>query len=204
MVIAVVCFLLMNLLPFNFAFAPFCAIITIMGIGNGMFAAPNTAAIMNSLPADKRGVGSGMRGSFMNTGMTISMALYFAILLYGMAEHLPAALAKSLLAAGVPAALASQIAAMPPTGALFAAFLGYNPMGALIDGATMAALPHATQQTLLGAEFFPNAIAPAVMDSLHICFYMSAILAAVSAAASWLRRGPANRRFCARRDDRVK
>jgi MFS family permease len=189
MLINVVCFLLLNLLPANFGFAPFCAIITIMGIGNGMFAAPNTASIMNVLPADKRGVGSGMRASFMNTGMTLSMALYFAILLYGMAQHLPATLQSGLAAAGVPAALAAKIAALPPTGALFAAFLGYNPMGSLLDGATMAALPEATRQALLGTTFFPQAIAPAVMDSLHICFYMSAVLALVSAAASWL-RGP--------------
>jgi MFS family permease len=187
MMIAVVCFLLLNLLPANFSFAPFCAILVVMGIGNGMFAAPNTAAIMNALPADKRGVGSGMRGSFMNTGQVLSMALYFAILLYGMSRHLPAALSSSLLAAGVPSTAAAQIAALSPSGALFAAFLGYNPMANLIPHSIMAGLPAATQQTLIGHNFFPNAIAPAVMASLHVCFWMSAVLALASAAASWMR-----------------
>jgi MFS family permease len=187
MMIAVVCFLLLNLLPVNFPFAPFCIIIVIMGIGNGMFAAPNTAAIMNALPADKRGVGSGMRGSFMNTGQVISMALYFAILLDGMSHKLPAALSSSLLTAGVPADIAAKISSLPPSGALFAAFLGYNPMANLIPSDIMSSLPAITQHTLISNEFFPHAIAPAVMSSMHVCFWMSAVLALASAAASWMR-----------------
>jgi MFS family permease len=187
MLMAVVGFILLNLLPVNFHLAPFFAIQFFMGLGNGMFAAPNTTAIMNSLPADKRGVGNGMRSAFFNTSNVLSMSLYFAVLLYGMSQKLPGAMSSSLLAAGVPTAIAAKIAALPPTGALFAAFLGYNPMKNLIDPATMAALPQAVQATLLGHEFFPNAIAPAVLDSMHTCFWMSAALALVSAVASWLR-----------------
>jgi hypothetical protein len=158
-----------------------------MGLGNGMFVAPNTTAIMNSLPAPKRGVGNGMRSAFFNTSNVISMSVYFALLIAGMGQKLPTVMHSSLIAAGVPEAVAAKLASLPPTGALFAAFLGYNPMQRLIDPATMASLPQAVQATLLGHEFFPNAIAPAVLSSMHICFWMSAVMTIIAAIASWMR-----------------
>jgi len=189
MVLSVVGFIWLTLLPSNFTYLPFAAILLVLGLGMGMFAAPNTSAIMNAVPPAERGVSSGMRSAFQNTGMALSMALYFTILIRGMSSSLPSALYKSLTGAGVGQALAQQVSAMPPTSALFAAFLGYNPMQALIDPQAMAALPQATQQTLLTSSFFPDAIAPAVMGSLQIAFYISAGLTAIAAVASFLRGG---------------
>jgi hypothetical protein len=130
-----------------------------------------------------------MRATFQNTGTSLSMALYFTILIIGLSRHLPPVLSAGLVHAGVPAAEAAQIANMPPTSALFAAFLGYNPMGSLLNADTMSALPAATQQTLLSTSFFPQTIAPAVMSSLHIAFYVSAALSLVAAIISYLRGG---------------
>lgn len=187
MVLSTVGFLLLNLLPANFSYLYFALILLVLGFGMGMFAAPNTTAIMNAVPAHQRGVTSGMRATFQNTGTALSMTLYFAILIVGLASSLPTVLQNGLLHAGVPLSLAKQVATLPPTSALFAAFLGYNPMASLIPAAKMASLPAATQTTLLGNHFFPHLIAPAVMSSLHTAFYISAALAVIAAIASFLR-----------------
>lgn len=187
MALTVVGFLLLNFLPANFGYVSFALILLLLGLGMGMFAAPNTAAIMNSVPAKQRGATSGMRSTFQNAGTALSMTLYFAILIIGLSTSLPSVLHSGLLQAGVPNALAQQVSHVPPTSALFAAFLGYNPMGSLISHAAMSALPAATQATLLSNTFFPNLIAPAVMSSLHLAFYVSAILSLIAAIASFLR-----------------
>lgn len=187
MVISVVGFLLLTLLPADFGYGTFAVILVLLGCGMGMFAAPNTTAIMNSVPPAQRGATSGMRATFQNTGMALSMTLYFAIIIVGLAHNLPPILSQGLVDAGVTQATAQQIAALPPTSALFAAFLGYNPMGSLIDPATLAALPDATRTLILGNDFFPHTIAPAVMSSLRLAFYLSAGMSAVAAVASFLR-----------------
>ena len=83
--------------------------------------------------------------------------------------------------------MALQVANLPPTGALFAAFLGYNPMAQLLPAAVLQQLPLANQQLILGKVFFPELIAPAVMSSLHIAFYISVVLSLIAAVASFLR-----------------
>lgn len=186
MVLSVIGFLLLNTLQVNFAYPGFAAILVLLGLGMGMFAAPNTTAIMNSVPASQRGVTSGMRSTLQNTGTSLSMSLYFAILILGLSAKLPPILGKGLTDAGVPSAIAAKVAQLPPTSALFAAFLGYNPMGSIL-GSTMSSLPAATQTTLLSNTFFPNAIGPAVMSSLHTAFYISALISAAAAVASFLR-----------------
>ncbi|MDR2895218.1 MAG: MFS transporter, partial [Propionibacteriaceae bacterium] len=131
MAISVLGFLALNLLPADFHPAVFFVILAVLGIGMGMFAAPNTSAIMNAVPPAQRGASSGMRSTFQNTGTALSMTLYFTILILGLSHHLPDVLNTALLAAGVPTDTAQQVANMPPTSALFAAFLGYNPMESL-------------------------------------------------------------------------
>lgn len=187
MLLSVLGFLLLSMLPSNFGYGTFLVILFLLGCGMGMFAAPNTTAIMNSVPAEQRGVTSGMRSTLQNTGMALSMTLYFAILIVGLAHNLPPILNDGLIHAGVPADVAQRIASMPPTSALFAAFLGYNPMGSLIDTTTLASLSSATKTAILGNQFFPTTIAPAVMSSLRLAFYISAGLSLIAAIASSLR-----------------
>lgn len=187
MLLNVAAFILLAFLPFNFSYLPFALILILSGIGMGMFAAPNTTAIMNSVPPEQRGVTAGMRATIQNTGMSLSMTLYFSIIIFGMVQNLPPALYHGLVSAGVPAAVAEPTANLPPTGALFAAFLGFNPMAQLIPANILSHLPQGTRALILGKDFFPTTIAPAVMSSLKVAFYISAALSLIAAIASYMR-----------------
>ena len=98
----------------------------------GLVAAPNSAAIMNAVPASQRGAASGIRATGMNAGMVVSMGGFFTLMAIGLASRLPASMASGLTDAGVDPATASQVAHTPPVGLLFAAFLGDNPIGQLL------------------------------------------------------------------------
>ncbi|MCI4363754.1 MAG: MFS transporter, partial [Thermoplasmata archaeon] len=54
--------------------------LTLIGAGMGLFAAPNRAAIMNSVPKDRRGVASGTSITLTNAGATMSLGLAFLIM----------------------------------------------------------------------------------------------------------------------------
>ncbi len=187
MLLTSVGFVLLNLLPGDFNRLVFFAILLLMGAGQGMFAAPNTTSIMNSVPAESRGVASGMRGTFQNAGMMVSMALFFTVLTAGLASSLPGVMSSGLIANGLPGNLAHQIAGLPPISVLFAAFLGYNPMHQLIPSGVAAHLSAHAQSNLFGKTFFPHLIMPAFMDGLHAAFYISAVFSVVAAVASLMR-----------------
>ena len=51
-----------------------------MGIGTGMFFAPNTNAIMSAVPTERRGIAAGVRIMMLNAGSIISIGLALAIL----------------------------------------------------------------------------------------------------------------------------
>ncbi|MDG7021460.1 MAG: MFS transporter, partial [Nitrososphaerota archaeon] len=194
MLISATCLLLLTLLPYDFAFWEFAVILFAMGLGGGLFASPNTVSIMNSVPPETRGAASGMRATLQNTGMTVSTAIFFSIVLVALGASLAPALTHAVTVAGAPQ-LASSFSNLPPTAALFAAFLGYNPIGAIVSPQTMAALPAAAQSQLTGLTFFPTAIAPAFMSALHDAFYIAATMSAIAAAACWfgIKKRPAPR-----------
>jgi EmrB/QacA subfamily drug resistance transporter len=189
MVITAVGFVALSFIPFNFSFFEFAAIIFVMGLGGGMFAAPNTAAIMNASPAEQRGAASGMRATLQNVGQTASLAVFFSIVLIALAASLPGALASAVTNVGAPQ-LAAIFKNIPPTNALFAAFLGYNPVGSILGvlpSSVVSSIPQSTQTFLTGQTFFPNAIAPAFMSALRITFYIGAALSIVAAVGSVMR-----------------
>jgi EmrB/QacA subfamily drug resistance transporter len=51
----------------------------IIGAGSGLFNSPNTSAVMGSVPAAQRGVGSGARMMLQNTGFVVSITLAIAL-----------------------------------------------------------------------------------------------------------------------------
>ena len=51
----------------------------LVGIGSGMFNSPNTAAMMGTVPAQRRGVAAGARMMLQNTGAVISIAFVIAV-----------------------------------------------------------------------------------------------------------------------------
>ena len=175
------------LLPPNFYFPAFAVIIFIVGMGMGMFAAPNTTAIMNSVPAEHRGVSSGMRSTFQNTANTLSITVIFTMVTAGLATRLPAALYNGLTQAGLPSNAAQGVANLPPTAALFAAFLGYNPLGTLLPSQVLHSLPAAAQAQLLSKTLFPSLLAGPFEQGLRIAFSISVVLSILAALASLLR-----------------
>ena len=171
MVLTAAAFWLLTLLPASFVYWQFGGILLLMGLGMGMFSAPNSTAIMNALPPEHRGAGSGMRATFQNAASMLSMGVFFTIVIVGLSDSLPAVLIGGLRAAGLPAAVAIGVSRLPPTAALFAAFLGYNPMGTLLPATVLQNLPHAAAASLLSLHFFPRLIAPAFMKGLRAAFY---------------------------------
>jgi hypothetical protein len=51
----------------------------IVGVGSGMFNSPNTAAMMGTVPAYRRGIAAGARTLLQNTGAVLSIAFVLAI-----------------------------------------------------------------------------------------------------------------------------
>jgi MFS family permease len=188
MVVAAVSFVLLEQLPVNFSYFPFALILLLNGIGMGMFASPNRAGIMNSLPPQQRGVGAGMSATFQNSAMVLSIGIFFSLMIVGLAAHLPTALQKGLTAHGVPAGQARRIARLPPVASLFAAFLGYNPVKQLL-GTQLHQLPAAQTAVLTGRSFFPRLISGPFSDALGVAFTFAVIACAVAAVASALRGG---------------
>jgi MFS family permease len=145
-------FLLLSLLPIDFPFVTFAAILFLTGISMGMFASPNRAAVMNSLPPEDRGAGGGMNQTFQNSAQVLSVGIFFTLMIIGLAANLPHALASGLQAHGVSAHAAHGAAKIPPVSILFAAFLGYNPIEHLIGTHALASLSASNHAVLTGAR----------------------------------------------------
>ncbi|MFJ6664924.1 MFS transporter [Streptomyces sp. NPDC091383] len=176
-------------LPVDFAYGPFAALLLLNGLGQGMFSSPNTSSIMGSVPARYRGVASGMRSTFQNSGTALSIGVFFSLMVSGLAATLPKTLSGGLAAHGVPAATAHQVASLPPVSTLFATFLGDNPVGHLLAGHTLDRLTAAQRATLTGHTFFPELVSGPFHHGLTIVFSVAAGMALVSAVASALRGG---------------
>jgi MFS family permease len=188
MLLSAVTFAALMLLPADFSYPVFGAIIFFNGVAMGLFASPNTAAIMNSVPARHRGVASGIRVTFMNVGMPLSIGLFFTLMIVGLNQTVPAALFSGLTANGVPATVAQQLSALPPISYLFASFLGYNPLGTLL-GPILGQLPPGDAARLTGQTFFLSLISGPFQHGLILVLGFSIAASVVAAAASALRGG---------------
>jgi MFS family permease len=186
MVLAATSFLLLELLPVDFVYWQFAGILLLNGIGMGLFASPNRAAIMNSLPPERRGVGAGMSATFQNSAMVLSIGVFFTLIILGLASALPSALTHGLVAQGVPRADAARIAALPPVSIMFAALLGYNPVQTLL-GHAISKLPASHAAYLTGHTFFPSLISAPFQHGLDIAFDFAIAACLIAAVASLLR-----------------
>ncbi|WP_291054192.1 MFS transporter [Herbiconiux sp.] len=190
LVLVAATFVALLLIPVNFAYWVFALITLLNGIGSGMFAAPNRTAIMNSVPATQRGAASGMTGTFQNAGNSLSIGIFFSLMIAGLANTLPQQLFSGLTAHGVTAEVAGQVAATPPVGSLFAAFLGYNPIESILGPVgVLDALPAADSAALTGQTFFPELIAEPFHAGLVIVFTAAAVMSLIGAVASFLAGG---------------
>lgn len=64
-------------------------LLALNGIGMGLMSAPNSAAVMNAVPASERGAASGMRATGMNAGLVLSLGGFFTLMAIGLASRLP-------------------------------------------------------------------------------------------------------------------
>jgi MFS family permease len=174
------------LIPTDFGYPIFAVLVFLQGAAGGLFAAPNTALVMSSVPAHLRGAASGMRSTFQNAGMVLSIGVFFSLMVAGLSHSLPSTLHDGLTAQGVPDAAAQQIAGLPPVGTLFAAFLGYNPIQQLLGPHLMGSLPPANAAHLTGREFFPNLISGPFHDGLSVAFGLAIVMGLLAAAACFI------------------
>ncbi|WP_433617229.1 MFS transporter [Dactylosporangium sp. CA-139114] len=172
------------ILPTDFSYWAFALLVFCNGLGGGLFAAPNTSLIMSSVPAHLRGAASGMRATFQNAGMVLSIGVFFSLMIAGLSTSLPDSLSTGLTAQGVPAPAAEQIAGLPPVGTLFAAFLGFNPIQSLLGPQLLGTLPASNAATLTGREFFPHLVSGPFHDGLVIVFWLAIGMALIGAVAS--------------------
>ena len=188
LVLTGISFIGLQAIPINFSYPVFALLLLLVGLSMGLFAAPNTSAVMNSLPANQRGAGGAMLNTFQNSASVLSIGFFFTIITLGLASSLPHSLFAGLTAQGVPAAQATTISHIPAIGSLFSAFLGINPIQTLL-GAHLLAQPGVHASVLLGRGFFPGLIASPFAKGLHAAFLAAAGMCFVGAVFSWMRGG---------------
>jgi len=189
MVLAALSFILLIVLPVDFSYGWFALILLLNGIGMGLFASPNSAGVMNSLPPSERGAGAGMLATFMNSASVLSIGVFFTLMIVGLAAGLPHALQSGLVAHGVRAADAQRVSTLPPVATLFASFLGYNPMQTLLGPHVLGSLPASQAHELTSRSFFPQLISGPFHSALVYAFVFAAAACLVAAVASLLRGG---------------
>ncbi|HET8989477.1 MAG TPA: MFS transporter [Acidimicrobiales bacterium] len=173
--------------PTDFGYPVFALLIALNGVGGGMFSAPNQAAVMNSVPADQRGGAAGIQAAFMNTGMVLSMGIFFSLMIVGLTNALPPAMLRGLTSHGVPVPQATAVAHLPAVGSLFSTFLGKNPLKTLLVSPSTAHVSAAQWAVLTGKRFFPGLIQDPFHHGLVIVFSTAVALSLVGAAFSALR-----------------
>lgn len=197
MIISAAAFIAFALLPANFVSMPlatayllFGGVLFMIGVGGGIFASPNMASIMNSVPAECRGAASGMRATIQNAAMMISQALFFTIIIVSLSSSLPGALSAAVTKAGASPQLATIFSSTPASGALFGAFLGYNPVATILQSlpaSLVSTIPKSAMANITGLTFFPNAISGPFMTALREAFIIGAVMCIVAAVCSVLR-----------------
>ena len=189
MVLMAFSFIALLMIPVNFSYPVFALLVFLNGLGGGIFTAPNTAAIMSSVPPAQRGAASGVRATFFNAGSSLSIGIFFSLMVVGLAHTLPAAMSAGLQGQGIAPALAEQVAGTPPVGSLFAAFLGYNPMAELLAPSGGLHQPGVNAEVLTGKTFFPEMITGPFHSGLVVVFGAAAAMMVIGAIASMFNPG---------------
>jgi len=190
-------FVALVLIPVNFDYWLFALLVFLNGLGGGIFTAPNTASIMSSVPSAERGAASGVRATFFNAGSSLSIGIFFSLMIIGLANTLPSAMSSGLQAQGVPSSVAHDVANLPPVGSLFAAFLGFNPIAELLGPSHALQQPGVNADVLTGKTFFPELITGPFHSGLMVVFIAAAVMMLIGAVASMFNPG----RYAEERND---
>jgi MFS family permease len=189
MVGTAVAFALLQLLPIDFPYWLFAVLLFFTGLTMASFGSPNRAGVMNSLPAEDRGAGSGMNTTFQNSAQVLSIEIFFTLMIIGLSASLPESLYHGLVAHGVPASAATRASHLPPVSTLFAAFLGYDPVQHLVGSSVLARIPVGQRALLTGRAFFPSIITTPFRAGLHAALDFAIVASLLAAIASWTRGG---------------
>jgi len=103
------------LLSFNDKSSPFSNVVAglvLLGVGVGVFGSPNASSIMKSVPADQRGVTSGLR----NTGYSVSLALSTSLAILIMSIYAPYSIVSAVISSSNPSVISEAMKAMFATG----------------------------------------------------------------------------------------
>jgi len=160
MLVAALSFLLLELLPVNFSYPEFAAILFLNG--------------------------AGMSATFQNSSMVLSIGIFFSLIILGLSSSLASHLFTGLTAQGVPAVDATRLSHLPPTAVMFAALLGYNPIQMLL-GPVLTKLPASNAAYLTGHSFFPSLISAPFHAGLSVAFDFAIVACLIAAVASLLR-----------------
>jgi len=189
MIATAISFVLLWLIPINFSYMEFALILLALGLSMGLFASPNRAAVMNSLPPQDRGAGGAMNQTFQNSAQVLSVGIFFSLMIAGLASTLPHTLSSGLAAHGIPTSVAHAISQVPPVSVLFSAFLGYNPVKSLVGNHVLNGLSAHNRAVLTGRSFFPHLISGPFQSGLHTALTFAIIACLIAAVASALRGG---------------
>jgi MFS family permease len=189
MALMAVTFVALVMIPVDFNYWVFAVLVFFNGLGGGIFTAPNTAAIMSSVPAAERGAASGVRATFFNAGSSLSIGIFFSLMIVGLAHTLPGAMSQGLQEQGVSASVANDVANLPPVGSLFAAFLGFNPIAEVLTPSGALAQPGVNADVLTGKTFFPHLITEPFHSGLTVVFIAAAVMMVIGLVASLFNPG---------------
>jgi MFS family permease len=184
MLLMLASFVALLMIPVDFDYWVFALLIFLNGLGGGIFTAPNTAAIMSSVPAAERGAASGVRATFFNAGSSLSIGIFFSLMIVGLANTLPSAMSAGLQEQGVSATVAHEVSNLPPVGSLFAAFLGYNPIAELLEPYHALGQPGVNAEVLTGQTFFPHLITEPFHTGLVVVFGAASVMMLIGVVAS--------------------
>ena len=126
----------------------------------------------------------GVRATFFNAGSSLSIGVFFSLMIIGLAHTLPGAMSAGLQEQGVSAAVAQEVSNLPPVGSLFAAFLGYNPIAELLAPWGALHQPGVNTDVLTGQTFFPHLITQPFRAGLVVVFVAAAVMMLIGAVAS--------------------
>ena len=76
----------------------------LLGVGTGLFVAPNLRAVMSSVPVERHGIGSALFTLFLNIGLTVSLNLTVLIMSLTAPYNLITQIISSVNPAAIPAA----------------------------------------------------------------------------------------------------
>ncbi|ARD84994.1 drug:H+ antiporter-2 family transporter [Ferroplasma acidiphilum] len=176
-------------LTYNFSYVFLSIVISIFGIGYGIFNVPNLTVAMSSVPADERGATSGILNTMRNTGYAASIGAFFSILLLGLSLTYPGSITHGLTVENA-SSLVQYFNNIPPTEILFSTFLGLNTVKDVIStvpAGVISGLPSGVMDTISGHIWFPETIAPAFMTSMHDVFYVGFGASIIAGLASLFR-----------------